>query len=309
MANALKALILAVCSILLLALLLVGQMPLRSKCEDVGCDNGKRAQQNQQDAGQSPAVLNAGQPPKEEQPSHSSHGSVIEGALEIWRETWTKPEALWAFCVAFFTAGLTVSTGFLWFSTRRAAKIAERALTELEVPFIGLKILDPGITVDFTVNQPILSIGERIRFCFTNYGRTPATLMGLKTDLRTCRAGNLPVPIWESEFAKRYPPGVLVGADRDSAPSTRYLKRSLSDEEIDAIRDQTADLFLIGRLRYDDIFGNRYLMGFCAVFDKESGGFLMKGDKRYNYKEKRKPRSWTNKLGLLPSLTFNDPWD
>jgi hypothetical protein len=107
-----------------------------------------------------------------------------------------------------------------------------------------------------------------------------------------------------------YPPGVFVGADKDSAPSTRYFERNLLKEDIAAVAKQRADLFLMGRLRYDDIFGNRYLMGFCAVFDKDSGGFLLKGGEHYNYTEKRKPRAWTDKITLLPSLTpLNDPWD
>jgi hypothetical protein len=47
---------------------------------------------------------------------------------------------------AAFTVVLAVSTVFLWWATLRSAKIAERALTELERPFVGIKVIPSQVT-------------------------------------------------------------------------------------------------------------------------------------------------------------------
>ena len=45
-------------------------------------------------------------------------------------------------------------------------------------------------------------------------------------------------------------------------------------------------LFLIGRLKYRDIFGGTFEMGFCTVFDHHRSRFTMEGDDEYNYSRK-----------------------
>jgi hypothetical protein len=45
-------------------------------------------------------------------------------------------------------------------------------------------------------------------------------------------------------------------------------------------------MFLIGKLRYRDIFGVVFEVGFCAVFDRGTSGFLMEGGDDYNYCKK-----------------------
>jgi hypothetical protein len=36
-------------------------------------------------------------------------------------------------------------------------------------------------------------------------------------------------------------------------------------------------------VRYEDIFGERYITGFCHLFDGLHNRFVRSGDKRYNY--------------------------
>jgi hypothetical protein len=40
---------------------------------------------------------------------------------------------------------------------------------------------------------------------------------------------------------------------------------------------------LIGFVRYDDIFANHLIVGFCLVLDYMSHSFAPVGDRRYNY--------------------------
>ena len=43
------------------------------------------------------------------------------------------------------------------------------------------------------------------------------------------------------------------------------------------------DIFLIGFIRYLDIFGNKHITGYCARFDKDANRFALQGGEQYNY--------------------------
>jgi hypothetical protein len=52
--------------------------------------------------------------------------------------------AAFTIVLAAFTGRLWYSTEKLWTATNRTTDISERALTELEAPFLAIKITDPG---------------------------------------------------------------------------------------------------------------------------------------------------------------------
>ena len=43
------------------------------------------------------------------------------------------------------------------------------------------------------------------------------------------------------------------------------------------------DLYFCGYVRYTDIFNKRYILGWCFMYQIDSGRFILKGDDRYNY--------------------------
>jgi hypothetical protein len=189
--------------------------------------------------------------------------------------------------LAISTIGLWVSTSQLWEASNRSAKIAERALTELEVPFIALKVIDPGIMTRISVNgQPMLFPGFTIEFCFANYGRTPAILTELKTDMKVIEIGKLPGAIDPNKSGKVYPFGVMVGPNDKSSPSTRFFSEFISRNEMKAVEDGVRDLFLIGFVKFTDIFLSKYTLGFCAKFDRKGGRYVLEGQEGYNYQTK-----------------------
>ncbi len=71
-----------------------------------------------------------------------------------------------------FSGLLFGSTALLWNANNRSAKIAERALTELEAPFVSIKINAPGLEI----KGPNVTFGI-LQYCVANYGRTPATVL------------------------------------------------------------------------------------------------------------------------------------
>jgi hypothetical protein len=45
-------------------------------------------------------------------------------------------------------------------------------------------------------------------------------------------------------------------------------------------------IFFMGFVRYTDIFGNRYISGFCFLFSHEDNRFVLAGGSAYNYRRR-----------------------
>jgi hypothetical protein len=186
--------------------------------------------------------------------------------------------------IAIFTIILAGSTIGLWYVTQQSARIAERALTDLEAPVIGLKIVDTGLLVIRSGDE--ISVSERrdaLVYRFVNYGRTPAILLNRKDKLQVCKKGDLPTREWAADRNKTYPYGVLIGPGKKSDTSRRLFKEYTSEDEMLGVIDGGNTLFLIGILQYRDVFKKNFEMGFCAAFNREAGRFLMEGYEAYNY--------------------------
>ena len=178
---------------------------------------------------------------------------------------------------------LVISTLLLWKANNRSAKIAARALSELEIPFVALKVTDPGIEIRITINaEPVPFPKHKMEFCFANYGRTPATLTQLKTALLVNEIGKLPDIVDPNEVGKIYPFGVMVGPSDTSAPSTFFFKDFITESDKHGF-----DLFLIGFVKFTDIFRSKYTLGFCAKFERKGGRFVLEGEEGYNYQTKQ----------------------
>jgi hypothetical protein len=184
---------------------------------------------------------------------------------------------------------LVISTLLLWKANNRSAKIAALALSELEIPFVALKVTDPGIRIEITINgEPVPFHGPKMDFCFANHGRTPATLTQLKTALVAAKIGKFPDIVDPNKVGKNYPFGVMVGPNDTSQPSTRFFRDFISEGEKHAFENGELELFLIGFVKFTDIFRSKYTLGFCAKFDRKGGRFVLEGESGYNYQTKRK---------------------
>jgi hypothetical protein len=65
------------------------------------------------------------------------------------------------------------------------------------------------------------------------------------------------------------------------------LGRGYTVEDMDAIRRDQKSFFLIGRVIYEDIFGNEHDVGFCGRCGKTSGATQPYGGTAYNYRATR----------------------
>jgi hypothetical protein len=186
--------------------------------------------------------------------------------------------------IAWFTFTLKRSTDKLWSATQRSAVIAERALTQLERPFIGIKIEKTGL-----MNLREGTDHEDLIFRLVNYGRAPAIITQLFDDIVICQCGSMPNPCDITTDKNEIPTGFVIGADKEAyQPSTRTYREMFSDIALRAFTMGTDDVFFIGFVRYRDIGNRKYRTGFCMKWsvpgDKEgSFPFLFIGEDGYNY--------------------------
>jgi len=191
--------------------------------------------------------------------------------------------------IALFTIVLAVTTIFLWRATRdaavigaRAANTAERALTELERPFVFIEVIESGLIID-TVIGALMPEGA-LRIHAKNFGRTPADLLNFRDDVRVLKEGEWPDSIVPAKTEIRsLPPGTISGSG-DPFTFRINLTERVGFDYFPIPFDSR--VFLIGYIRYADIFADRYITGFCAVFDPIGMRFVLRGDERYNYTRK-----------------------
>jgi hypothetical protein len=199
--------------------------------------------------------------------------------------------------IAWFTWTLRQSTEKMWVETQKAADaskqsadVAERALTELEAPFIAVEIAENGIIRKFS------GMGhdfQAIRFCVVNYGRTPAQLIEI-ADLPALRKktdGLPPAASPDKATRNTMPYGVIAPPTGKSQPFTNNLfayllgTNILTTEQL-PLKEHT--FFFYGFVRYATIFGEVFRVGFCYQFDLFSEKWLLTGDEKYNYCKKER---------------------
>src|SRR5580658_487146 len=139
--------------------ILDGMISSAITCHPVGADTGygTNAQQNQQCTALAGPVLTTlaaivG--------FLDSHGEAVAGFFTI--------------VLAAFTGRLWYSTEKLWNVTLRSAETAERALTQLEAPFLSVKITENGITRSYGETGHHF---HTLRLVIVNFGRTPARII------------------------------------------------------------------------------------------------------------------------------------
>lgn len=212
---------------------------------------------------------------------------------EIWSDanTW----------VAIFTGVLTLATILMWRATkdnamaaRLAAEVAGRALTELERPYLFIKFGYPGF--EFRIGNQlnpesgnvesafVSRYDKTIEIMFVNFGRTPAIITEICDDYKRI-AGVSAMPNAINPDTRR---GELLPIGNASVNGSPY---SFQKDAFEAFERRKLDadallvdrFFCLGHVRYKDIFGGEYILGYCGRFDPVSGKFIPEGGDGYNY--------------------------
>jgi hypothetical protein len=182
---------------------------------------------------------------------------------------------------------LVVSTVALWKANNRSAKTAERALTELEAPFIVIKITANGINWGPARN---ITFNE-LRFRFANYGRTPAHILEFTARIVSMDdAGGVPPAVDPTkERGAPMPYGVIAApneATQEFDTSTTGFNFFEGSNVGGWLAPVTKRTYFLGFGRYGDIFQNQYILGFCFFFDINGNRWILRGGKDHNYSKK-----------------------
>jgi hypothetical protein len=172
--------------------------------------------------------------------------------------------------IAWFTWTLKRSTDNAWVVANRSADISERALTDLEAPFIYVKIKSEGLL------HQSGRLGGKIRFLFGNYGRTPAHIIEFIDQHEVVGIGQGQPKVIDpvKQRGTVMPYGVVAGPDGVSQDFEHLFAELLSREKV---------LFFFGYVRYADIFQRTYTLGFCYQFDPKGFRWVLSGGEGYNY--------------------------
>jgi hypothetical protein len=177
----------------------------------------------------------------------------------------------------------------------KSASVAERALVELEAPFLAINILDTGILREAALGG--VYVRKVLRFTIANYGRTPAMLMELvdKAIIVHLTAGLPPEINLDFRSRNSMSRGVIAPPsnssqhfiyDLDAQNNILIGAKELDDLYGGQLRLSKSELFYYGFVRYRTIFDQTFRMGFCFIFDKRGNHWHLAGGDRYNYLEK-----------------------
>jgi hypothetical protein len=167
------------------------------------------------------------------------------------------------------------------------ARIAERALTELEAPHAYIRVRTSGIALRVINESRSVEFGDLL-FDFINYGRTPSHITEFFTDTHFSEE-EVPPPITDLTTVDRtiLPWGVVA------APNGGITKQYIHNipppflEGRPAFFTSEAERFyFFGFFRYTDIFGGNYVSGFCFLFNQMDNSFIRAGGDEYNYRRK-----------------------
>jgi hypothetical protein len=184
--------------------------------------------------------------------------------------------------LAAFTGRLWFSTEKLWSVTLRSAKTAERALTELEAPFISVKIIETGIArgPDDGHNFHTLSV------VIVNYGRTPARIIEVADKPALVEHNEGLPPEVNPAFASRnsIPYGVIAPQQGESQGWTQNLFAFTLKYSVEGTNPlKNNKMFFYGFIRYATIFDEVFRVGFCFMYDVVSEKWVLTGGDRHNY--------------------------
>ncbi|MFI5023303.1 MAG: hypothetical protein ACHQRJ_16855 [Alphaproteobacteria bacterium] len=187
---------------------------------------------------------------------------------------------------------------------RRSVKVSESALTDLERPFVYAEVTKPGIKIEYEPSiDPDASLlqGENvanfsvIELCFNNFGRTPAQLTEIYYDILPAQKGDIVDPVDPNTTKGRgLPIGAIAGKDRPYRESENIFRKFAFDPSTgEQVGRGDKSIWVVGFIRYRDIFGNKHITGFCMVYDPIGDRFVSRGDENYNYaRTEKKAEGW-----------------
>lgn len=176
------------------------------------------------------------------------------------------------------------------YAAEQNAKIAELALLAVEVPYLYPFIREHGILREIASDGTSKIRGfeygnEFIKYYFKNFGRTPAEIIEVFSQIRF--GMGMPQPLRIPDHPLNRLSGIVVasGGESENFPCdfTKFMYESVYRGSFDPKRDI---VWFSGYVRYLDVFENEYILGFCMGFDPKDNKFYSMGTEGYNFRRK-----------------------
>jgi hypothetical protein len=205
-------------------------------------------------------------------------GCYAEDDRSFLDKVWTDP-------IAAFTAVLAASTIGLWIVTGSMANTSRRALLDLERPIVYGGVSDPGMSVEGGELKR-----RTLQLSIYNHGRTIARLRRIEWEVRTAPKDQITTPIDPKTLGGRELPPGTVCVSGDPFGESENLFAKFSFEEAAGIAALKLSVWVVGFVRYDDIFGRHHISGFTQAFDPIGERFVRRGGDAYNYEREERPK-------------------
>lgn len=193
---------------------------------------------------------------------------------------------------AWATVAAAIFTFIAAWAAAVAARIAKKALVDIERPHVAVDITSNGVLVTPELS---LRIKSDVSYRFRNFGRSPAQMVDLLIDAKVERSGTWPTPLArDASPTTTYPTGIIVASDAPY-PETENLRSHIGFGGVvdEPQASRTHRIFLLMRYRYRD-FTHTYTCGVCFMYDPASQRWVQRGDNQnYNY-ERRTPNPPTS---------------
>ncbi len=175
----------------------------------------------------------------------------------------------------------------------RNARIAETALLSVEIPYLYPFVRKHGFITNFSRRSGQLGVtgfdfgNDFIKYYFRNFGRTPAEITEVQAILlpSTGQPHRMRVDRNVNPLS-----GHIVAADGGESQDFPYgFNKGMFDTYSKGTFSPDTHLFwFMGHVRYNDVFENEYVRGFCLAFSPMTGTFYPVGGEGYNYRKKTK---------------------
>jgi hypothetical protein len=178
----------------------------------------------------------------------------------------------------------------------KSAATAERALKVLERPFVfaevtEVKARESGL-VSFagSMRARPTFIFESVTLSFFNLGRTPASLRYIHYSYEAAQKDHGIASVIDPRRirGRELPVGTIAAPDRPYSERENLIL-TFDDETKVAFAEGKKSLWVVGFVRYEDIFSQSHINGFCMVYDMVGEKFVRRGDEWYNYARIEQP--------------------
>ena len=194
------------------------------------------------------------------------------------------PEKVWTI---FLVPALTlVALGAQVWIYSRQRKLMQAAI-DMERPYVYGSVSKPGLALAPSGTQHVLMRGT-LELCIYNIGKTPANLTRLNYSISTAPHGGIAPAIDPAAVGGRELPIGTISITGDPFFETEKLNLQFMGEESDIVNFKKT-VWIVGFVRYADIFNRHHISGFALAFDPLAGRFVRRGGQKYNYARDEKP--------------------